>query len=76
MIRYEIVTKKSGVVFEASLVKKMVSTKSLSKPTVIVYVDGADSKAFEKYIEGEKDVTAYSADPRCPGKPIRDWRNK
>lgn len=73
MIRYEIQTQKSGVILDATLVTRMISTKGMKHPVVIVHIEKKNQKAFEKYIEGEKDVVAYSADPREAGKDIKDW---
>ena len=74
MIRYEIRTRTSGVILDAALVTRIISTKGMKYPVVIVHVEKKSQKAFEKYIEGEKSVVAYSADPREAGKDIKDWK--
>lgn len=74
MIRYEIQTSKSGVVLDATFVTRMISTKGMKHPVVIVLIEKKNQKSFEKYIEGESAVVAYNADPREAGKDIKDWK--
>lgn len=70
--RYEITTK-PGAILDADLVKRVVTAKPKSNPTIIVYVDSNNTDAFEKQIEANTLVLRYQADPRAPGTITKDW---
>lgn len=73
-MRYEIETSHPGVILESGLVTHVITTRAIKRPTVIVFVDIANKKKFEKYIEGHTDVIGYRADSRSQKGVEKDWK--
>ena len=73
MIRYEITTVKAGCHIDSEFIKRVTSSKALSKPKVVVWIDNVDRHVFETSLEINKSVIAFSVDYRQPGKPDKEW---
>ena len=64
MIRYEIETSLPGVMLTAPGIAAVTATRGrTAKSLVIVHVNEASKKDFEKAIEGDPHVLGYRADP-------------
>lgn len=73
MIRYQIETAKAGVLFDTALIARFASTRATTRPQVIAYVEPANQRKFEKYIEGMREVIGYRADPRDDSTSEKEW---